>query len=120
STEELAGGRRIRGAARIELTVRVEEGDAATLVAYLFDVDPDGNARIITHEPLTITGLDTGTDRTVDWTLQPAAHDLADGHRLALVVNSRDRLYAFTGKQDAATTITSPTGREAVLELPLG
>ncbi|MFD8824720.1 CocE/NonD family hydrolase [Streptomyces sp. NPDC059605] len=120
STEALTGGRRIRGAAELKLTVRVEEGDAATLVAYLFDVDPDGNARIITHEPLTTTGLGTGTDRTVGWTLQPAAYDLADGHRLALVVNSRDRLYSFTGKQDAATTITSPTGLEAVLELPLG
>ncbi|MFE7465372.1 CocE/NonD family hydrolase [Streptomyces sp. NPDC057499] len=119
STEELAGGRRIRGAARLRLTVRVEEGDAATLVAYLFDVGPDGAARIITHEPLT-TDVSAGTDRTVDWTLQPAAYDLADGHRLALVVNSRDRLYAFTGTKGSTTTITSPTGQEAVLELPLG
>ncbi|MFF1350426.1 CocE/NonD family hydrolase [Streptomyces sp. NPDC058322] len=120
STEALAGGRRIRGAARLRLTVRIEEGDAATLVAYLFDVAPDNSARIITHEPLTVTDLGTGTDRTVDWTLQPAAYDLADGHRLVLVVNSRDKLYAFTGKQDSTTTVTSPTGQEAVLELPLG
>ncbi|MEV8456468.1 CocE/NonD family hydrolase [Streptomyces sp. NPDC052095] len=120
STEELAGGRRVRGAAGLRLTVRVEEGDAATLVAYLFDVAPDGTARIITHEPLTVTGLAPGTDRNVDWTLQPAAYDLADGHRLALAVNSRDRLYAFTGTENSTTTITSPTGQEAALELPLG
>jgi putative CocE/NonD family hydrolase len=120
STEELAGGRRIRGTARLRLTVRVDQADAATLVAYLFDIAPDGGARIITHEPFTATGLSAGTDRTVVWRLQPTAYDLPDGHRLALVVNSRDKLYAFTGTQDSTTTITSPAGEEAVLELPLG
>ncbi|MEU2671520.1 CocE/NonD family hydrolase C-terminal non-catalytic domain-containing protein [Streptomyces sp. NPDC007164] len=120
STEALTDGRRIRGAATLRLTVRSDEADAATLVAYLFDVAPDNSARIITHEPFTTTDLRPGTDRTVNWTLQPTAYDLPDGHRLALVVNSRDKLYAFTGKQDSTTTITSLTGEEAVLELPLG
>ncbi|MER6366660.1 CocE/NonD family hydrolase [Kitasatospora sp. NPDC001527] len=120
STEELAGGRRIRGAATLRLAVRVEEGNAATLVAYLFDVAPDGTARIITHEPRTVEGLTAGTDSIVGWSLQPAAYDLADGHRLTLVVNSSDKLYAFTGTKDSTTTITSLTGEEAVLELPLG
>ncbi|MFF9350813.1 CocE/NonD family hydrolase [Streptomyces sp. NPDC014734] len=120
STEALAGGRRIRGAATVRLAVRSDEADAATLVAYLFDVDADDSARLITHEPFTVTDLRPDTDRTVNWTLQPAAYDLPDGHRLALVVNSRDKLYAFTGKKDSATTITSLTGEEAVLELPLG
>ncbi|WP_406110313.1 CocE/NonD family hydrolase C-terminal non-catalytic domain-containing protein [Kitasatospora purpeofusca] len=120
STEALAGGRRIRGSAGIRLAVRVEAGDAATLVAYLFDLAPDGSARIITHEPFTATGLSAGTERTLDWKLQPAAYDLPDGHRLALVVNSRDKLYAFTGAVDSTTTITSPARGEAVLELPLG
>ncbi|MFB7476543.1 CocE/NonD family hydrolase [Kitasatospora sp. NPDC056184] len=122
STEALAGGRRIRGAARLRLAVGTDEGDAASLVAYLFDLAPDGSARIITHEPLTVTGLSTGTERTVDWTLQPAAYDLRDGHRLALVVNSRDRLYSFVGSEGSTTrtTVTSLSGEEALLELPLG
>lgn len=81
---------------------------------------PDGSARIITHEPFTATDLSAGTARTLDWKLQPAAYDLPDGHRLALVVNSRDKLYAFTGVPDSTTTITSPAQGEAVLELPLG
>ncbi|MEK2492019.1 CocE/NonD family hydrolase [Kitasatospora purpeofusca] len=120
STEALAGGRRIRGSAGVRLAVQVEAGDAATLVAYLFDLAPDGGARIITHEPFTATGLTAGTERTLDWKLQPAAYDLPDGHRLALVVNSRDKLFAFTGAADSTTTITSPAKGEAVLELPLG
>ncbi|MFJ4670784.1 CocE/NonD family hydrolase [Kitasatospora purpeofusca] len=120
STEALAGGRRIRGSAGVRLAVRVEAADAVTLVAYLFDVAPDGTARIITHEPFTATDLSAGAERTLDWKLQPAAYDLPDGHRLALVVNSRDELYAFTGVPDSTTTITTPAQGEALLELPLG
>ncbi|MFI2606559.1 CocE/NonD family hydrolase C-terminal non-catalytic domain-containing protein [Kitasatospora sp. NPDC018619] len=122
STAPLTGGdgvaRRIRGAASLRLTVRSTE-EAATLVAYLFDVGPDGDARIITHEPYTVLDLAPGQDVTVGWKLQPAAYDLADGHRLAVVVNSRDRLYSYaTGS--GTTTVGSPGGKESVLELPLG
>ncbi|MFE6867883.1 CocE/NonD family hydrolase [Kitasatospora sp. NPDC057692] len=122
TTEPLAGGRRIRGAARLRLAVGTDQGDAASLVAYLFDLDPDGSARIITHEPKTVTGLSAGTERTVDWTLQPAAYDLRDGHRLALVVNSRDRLYSFVGTEGSTTrtTVGSLSREEALLQLPLG
>ncbi|MET8625961.1 CocE/NonD family hydrolase [Kitasatospora sp. NPDC004669] len=123
ATEQLTGtggvARRIRGTATVRVTVRNTERDA-TLVAYLFDVAPDGTARIITHEPCTVTDLDPNEDRTVIWRLQPAAYDLPDGHRLALVVNSRDKLYAFTGKVDSTTAISSLSGDEAALELPLG
>ncbi|MEU3571554.1 alpha/beta fold hydrolase [Kitasatospora sp. NPDC036755] len=123
STDRLTGGdgvaRRVRGAATVRLTVR-STVDAATLVAYLFDVDPDGNARIITHEPYTVLGLTPGEEVTVDWQLQPVAYDVPDGHRVALVVNSRDQLYAFTGEEGSTTTIGSPNGHESRLELPLG
>ncbi|MGW3045534.1 CocE/NonD family hydrolase [Kitasatospora sp. NPDC001159] len=123
ATEPLTGtggvARRIRGTASVRLTVRNSE-KGATLVGYLFDVAPDGTARIITHEPFTVADLAPNQDETVSWSLQPAAYDLPDGHRLALVVNSRDKLYAFTGKVDSTATISSPSGDEAALELPLG
>ncbi|MFE4355562.1 MULTISPECIES: CocE/NonD family hydrolase C-terminal non-catalytic domain-containing protein [Streptomycetaceae] len=122
STDPLTGSdgvaRRIRGAAAVRLTVRSTE-EAATLVAYLFDVAPDGTARIITHEPYTALGLTPGQDTTVDWELQPAAYDVPVGHRVALVVNSRDQLYSYAAEQ-GTITIGSPNGHESRLELPLG
>ncbi|MFJ6381657.1 CocE/NonD family hydrolase [Kitasatospora sp. NPDC092039] len=123
STEELTaqGGdaaRRIRGAAEVRLTVRSTE-EAATLVAYLFDIDPDGTARIITHEPYTATGLSPDTDTTVSWKLQAASYDVRTGHRLALVVNSRDDLYSYAAEK-GTVTIGSVGGNESRLELPLG
>ncbi|GLX34287.1 hypothetical protein Sros01_03600 [Streptomyces roseochromogenus] len=110
---------RIRGAARLQLTVRSTE-TATTLVAYLFDIDPDGTARIITHEPCTVFELEPGVDRTVDWQLQPAAYDLSEGHRLALVVNSCDKLYSSASQDGSTTTITSSPHNEAALDLPVG
>ncbi|MFD7530275.1 alpha/beta fold hydrolase [Streptomyces sp. NPDC059849] len=126
STDPLTGSdkvaRRIRGAATVRLTVR-SSVDAATVIAYLYDVAPDGTARIITHEPLTVTDLTPKTDTTVSWTLQAVSYDLPAGHRIALVVNSRDPLYSYAGSDLPAlttTTVSSMSGNEAKLELPLG
>ncbi|MEV7425995.1 CocE/NonD family hydrolase C-terminal non-catalytic domain-containing protein [Streptomyces sp. NPDC091212] len=123
SSEPLTGrngiARRIRGTATLRLAVRSTE-DAATLVAYLFDIAPDGTARIIAHEPYTASDLTPNTDRTLGWQLQPTAYDLAEGHRLALVVNSCDQLYSFAETDGSTTTVSSPSGNEAALEIPLG
>ncbi|MFE7524349.1 CocE/NonD family hydrolase C-terminal non-catalytic domain-containing protein [Kitasatospora sp. NPDC057542] len=122
STDPLTGqgevARRIRGAAEVRLTVR-SSGEAATLVAYLFDVAPDGTARIIAHEPYTALDLTPGVDATASWKLQPTAYDVPVGHRLTLVVNSRDELYSFA-EVNGTATIGSPSGSESRLELPLG
>ncbi|MFE7558442.1 CocE/NonD family hydrolase [Kitasatospora sp. NPDC057500] len=126
TTDPLSGSggvaRRIRGAAGVKLSVR-SNVTAATLVAYLFDVAPDGTARIITHEPYTVTDLTPNVNAVVDWRLQAASYDLPAGHRIALVVNSRDPLYSYANMDLAVvttTTVGSQTGQEAVLELPLG
>ncbi|MGW5776746.1 alpha/beta fold hydrolase [Streptomyces sp. NPDC003863] len=115
--------RRIRGVPELTLGVR-SSAASATLVAYLFDVSADDTARIITHEPLTLTDLAPGEDRTATWRLQAAGYDLAAGHRLMLVVNSKDQLYsdALTdaGADSGTTTITSVDGEAAHLRLPLG
>ncbi|MFC9395377.1 alpha/beta fold hydrolase [Streptomyces sp. NPDC057027] len=115
--------RRIRGVPELTLGVR-SSAASATLVAYLFDVSADDTARIITHEPLTLTDLAPGEDRTATWKLQAAGYDLAAGHRLMLVVNSKDQLYsdALTdaGADSGTTTITSVDGEAAHLKLPLG
>ncbi|MFC9589824.1 alpha/beta fold hydrolase [Streptomyces sp. NPDC056944] len=126
STGPLTGSgevaRRIRGAATVRLTVR-SSVDAATVIAYLYDVAPDDTARLITHEPLTVTSLTPKVDTTVSWNLQAASYDLPTGHRIALVVNSRDPLYSYAGSDLPAlttTTVSSVSGNEARLELPLG
>ncbi|MFE5594128.1 CocE/NonD family hydrolase C-terminal non-catalytic domain-containing protein [Streptomyces sp. NPDC056549] len=114
-----ASGRRVRGAPRLRLTVR-STATSACLVAHLFDVAADGTARIVTHEPLNVYGLTPDQDRTVTWRLQAAAYDIPAGHRLMLVVDSKDPLYGDASVTWTQTTLTSPEEAPAFLELPLG
>ncbi|MFF0479088.1 CocE/NonD family hydrolase C-terminal non-catalytic domain-containing protein [Streptomyces sp. NPDC004284] len=116
---EGTAGRRIRGIPRLRLTVR-STAASASLIAHLFDVAEDGTARIITHEPLSVYGLTPEEDRTVTWKLQAAAYDIAAGHRLMLVVDSKDPLYGDASVTWTQTVVTSPGEAPAFLELPLG
>ncbi|MER5726857.1 CocE/NonD family hydrolase C-terminal non-catalytic domain-containing protein [Streptomyces sp. NPDC002138] len=113
--------RRIRGVPRVRLTVR-SSAASTTLVAYLFDIAADNTARIVTHEPYTLSDLVPDQDTTVTWDLQAAAYDVPADHRLALVVNSRDKLYSHATAEgtSSTTTISSPPGEESCLHLPLG
>ncbi|MFE3073998.1 alpha/beta fold hydrolase [Streptomyces sp. NPDC059247] len=114
-----AGARRVRGIPRVHLTLTPAAG-SATLVAYLFDLAPDGTARIITHEPHTLTGAEAGRPVDVSWNLQAASYDLAADHKVLLVVNAKDKLYSDDNPDLATLSVGSTTGTEAHLDLPLG
>ncbi|MFJ3903590.1 alpha/beta fold hydrolase [Streptomyces sp. NPDC090025] len=114
-----AAALRVRGIPRLNLTVR-STARSATLVAHLFDVAADDTARIITHEPLNLDDLTPGQEHQVSWRLQAAAYDIAEGHRLMLVIDSKDPLYGDVTVVWTQTTVSSSPDAPAVLELPLG
>lgn len=114
-----AAALRVRGIPRLHLTVR-STAPTTTLVAYLFDVDTDDSARIITHEPYTLPDLAPGQDRSIEWQLQAASYDIASGHRLMLVIGSEDALYSNANVDGSTTTISSVLGNASRLEVPLG
>lgn len=95
-------------------------GTSTTLVAYLFDLAPDGTATIITHEPYTLTADNPGKAATVTWALQAAAYDIAANHKVMLVINSKDQLYSDTNPAYSTLKISSTAGNESYLDLPLG
>ncbi|WP_200425417.1 CocE/NonD family hydrolase C-terminal non-catalytic domain-containing protein [Streptomyces sp. NE5-10] len=112
-------GRRVRGVPRLRLTVR-STVSAAGLIAHLFDVAEDDTARIITHEPLNAYDLSPDRHTTVTWRLQAAAYDIPSGHRLMLVVDSKDPLYGDASVTWTQTELGSPAEAASFLELPLG
>ncbi|WP_254705662.1 alpha/beta fold hydrolase [Streptomyces vilmorinianum] len=119
TSEPLAEGRRVRGVPRLRLTAR-STAHSASLFAHLLDVAADDSARIITHEPFNLHGLNPGEETTVEWALQAAAYDIPAGHRLMLVVDSKDPLYADASVAWTRTDLGSPEGDPAFLDLPLG
>lgn len=82
----------LRGSPRVHTRV-TSTADRGTFVAYLYDVDALGVARLVSHAPYTFTGVAPGTPVEVDLLMAAAAWDVAPGHRLALVVDSGDHRY---------------------------
>ncbi|MFI5492338.1 CocE/NonD family hydrolase [Actinoplanes sp. NPDC051859] len=95
---------RLRGIPKLHLELTGTEAQG-TVVAYLYDLDILGNARLITHAPSS--WIDTkGGNRTVDVALQAAAYDLPAGHSLTLVVDTMDGLYYDENPPKKSVTIT--------------
>jgi putative CocE/NonD family hydrolase len=104
-TEPLAGGAAVRGVPRLRLAVRPAAG-TGTVVAYLYDLDPGGTGRLITHAPVSWRGVAAGAAVPLDLALPATAWEVPAGHRLALVVDTRDPLYLHANPPGAGVTIT--------------
>ncbi|WP_067488328.1 CocE/NonD family hydrolase [Actinomadura hibisca] len=115
STPVLTVGRRLRGAPRLNLTV-TPSGRTGTLVSYLYDVDAKGNARLITNEAYSLLRGTPGKPQKVAVNLQTTAFDVPAGHRLMLVVDTKDPVYADAGRFGQTLSVQSPS----TLEVPLG
>lgn len=118
-TPVLPAAKNVRGTPRLHLTF-TPSASSATLVAYLFDVNPVlGTARIITHEPKTFLDVTPNEPITTDIDLQAAAYDIPAGHRLMLVVSSRDQLYADASIDRTEIDVRSTAADPTYLDLPL-
>ncbi|GAA2807411.1 CocE/NonD family hydrolase [Kitasatospora aburaviensis] len=111
-------GLAVRGAARLHTSVTASSPDG-TAVAYLYDVDALGVGRLISHGPQSWTGRTPGRPFPLDVTLFATAYDVPAGHRLALVLGTRDALYGGTTPLGSTVTFTSTAADPSDLTLPL-
>src|SRR5439155_6635820 len=89
-SQPFATGAAVRGIPRLHLVVTPTR-PAGTVIAYLYDLDRLGVGRLITHA--SVTWLAGGATMPVDVALAASGYGVAAGHRLALVVDTRDPLY---------------------------
>jgi predicted acyl esterase len=104
-------GTRLRGIPRLHLDL----GSAAptgTLVAYLYDVDAVGHGRLVSHAPYSWL---VKPATPVELPLQVTAADIPAGHRIGLVVDTKDLLYLDADVRGATVT----TGDGSWLDLPV-
>jgi predicted acyl esterase len=102
-------GLRVRGVPRLHLAL-TSSRPTGTVVAYLYDVNAAGLGRLVSHAPMTWLAATTG----IDVPMQVTAFDLPAGHRLGLVVDTKDPLYLDANVRDS--TITFRAG--STLDLP--
>lgn len=113
ASERPAAPVRVRGIPKAHLNLTGTAGDG-TVVAYLYDLDLLGNARLITHAPVSWLDSAAGS-RTVEVELTAAAYDVPAGHSLTLVVDTVDPLYYDAN--EAGDSITIADG--SYLEVPV-
>jgi predicted acyl esterase len=103
ASERPSSAVRIRGIPQVHLNLT---GTAAqgTVVAYLYDLDALGNAKLITHAPVTWLGS-SGGSRSVDVALSATAYDVPSGHSLTLVVDTVDPLYYDANTLGGSVTV---------------
>ena len=109
----------ISGRPDVHVGVQTDAG-AASLFAYLYDVDPTGTGRLISYGTQTLTGSALATAEAADIALGPISWTVAAGHSITLVIDSTDARYL--GQSVAGTTITlaSTATEPATLTLPIG
>ncbi|MFF7990598.1 CocE/NonD family hydrolase [Kitasatospora xanthocidica] len=111
-------GLSLRGGARVHTTVTATSPQG-TVVAYLYDVDALGIGRLVSHAPQSWSGRAPGQPFPLDVPLFATAYDLPAGHRLALVLGTRDALYGGETPLGSRVTFGSSAADPATLTLPV-
>ncbi|QNP68853.1 CocE/NonD family hydrolase [Streptomyces roseirectus] len=109
------GVQRLRGIPRLHTTVTPGTSQG-TFYAYLYDVGPTGLGRLITHAPHSFHDRAPHHPFPVDLDLSATAYDLPAGHRLQLVIDSRDPLYVSRNSLLGSLTFDSAT---TTLQVPV-
>ncbi|MFH8800967.1 CocE/NonD family hydrolase [Streptomyces sp. NPDC017936] len=112
------GGIRLRGTPRLSLNMASSTG-MATVVAYLFAVDPLGGGYIISHAPFTHRDGRAGTPVTAGFDLQSADFFLPAGWRLMLAVDTHDPFYDSANESGTVITLTTEDSQASYLDLPV-
>ncbi|WP_370657219.1 CocE/NonD family hydrolase C-terminal non-catalytic domain-containing protein [Frankia sp. ArI3] len=89
------------------------------MVGYLYDTDAQGRSTLIAKAVDSYQEATPNVALPVRLTFDPVAHDLAFGHRLSLVVDTRDALFYDMNRADGTATISSPAGSPSELVVPL-
>ncbi len=109
----------VTGVPGVHVAVR-SNAPAASLFAYLYDVDPTGTGRLITFGTKTLTGPALTRGEPADITLGPISWTVPTGHRIALVIDSVDARYLGRSVPGTAITLASTSTDPARLTLPVG
>ncbi|WP_164018590.1 CocE/NonD family hydrolase [Pyxidicoccus trucidator] len=115
----LSSPQRVRGAARLRLTVTPSNSGQTTVIAYLYDTDWGGTGSLVSHVAVTLRDAVAGQPRTVEVDFPATAYDVPSGHRLSLVIDTVDPLYADKAPFLSTVKFSSSSSSPSYLALPL-
>jgi X-Pro dipeptidyl-peptidase len=114
-SEPLAADTRLAGRAVLDAVVRAEQG-GASVTPILVDVSPDGSMRTVERGFLNLdyrAGLETADPAPGEWVkarvdLLPQDFTFSKGHRIGLIVQSSNTVWAVPGSPGVANILTGP------------
>ena len=108
----------LRGIPKIHINLTPSASDVM-LVAYLYDVDFTGTARLITHAPNTLVDASAHTKIAIDIELGATAYDVPAGHYISLVIDTVDLLYSQPSSSFYHIDINYQGDQQNTLTLPI-
>lgn len=114
---KLSAAMKLRGIPKLQLRLKPSQAQAQA-VAYLYDVDSLGNGTLITHGARTLHYATPG--QTIDFPLElmATAYDVPAGHRVAVVIDTRDSLYSHPSYGLLDMRFVFDPAKPATLTLP--
>lgn len=110
-------GARVAGAPEVTFTFTPTTANQSVYV-YLYAINGNGTGALLSHVPYTLRDATPGEPVTVNTELAPVVWDVPAGHRLAVVVDSRDARYRSESVIGNQVTVTSPEGAPAQITVP--
>ncbi|MDT0331774.1 CocE/NonD family hydrolase [Nocardiopsis lambiniae] len=90
-----------------------------SVYVYLYAVDSHGKGALLSHAPYTLRDATPGSPVTVTTELWPVVWDVPAGHRLAVVVDTRDLRYGSESTVGNRVTVTSPEAEPTRVVIPI-
>ncbi|WP_066959386.1 alpha/beta fold hydrolase [Microbulbifer sp. Q7] len=108
---------RIRGTPSLEMWIKPSKPEVQ-LQVHLYDTDPLGWGRLITHAPITLRNLQVGQAQKISLDLFTTSYDVPPGHVVTLAIDTQGALYQKP--QDTHYEIEVPyrSSRQSVLTIP--
>src|SRR4051812_26566421 len=106
----------VAGLPKLSLSISSSVG-TATLFAYLYDVDPDGSASLMSVTPYTVR--DARATKHISFALSPVGWTLKSRHSVALVIDTVDSRWRSVSVPGSKLTISSTATDPARLSVPI-
>ena len=112
-------GARVAGTPEVTFTFTPTTEEQSVFV-YLYAINDRGTGSLLSHAPYTLRDAVPGEPVTVETELSSVVWDVPAGHRLAVVVDSKDARYVSESTIGNRVTVTSPEESPSRVTIPLG
>lgn len=102
------------------LTLRIETTrPQIQLIAYLYDAPEEGQARLVTHGPMTRHLVQPNEPFEVSFELLTTCYEIDEAHRLVLAIDTSELQYQAPTKDDFKVTFHYAGGSDPLLKVPM-